>query len=236
MLNNNATTNRAGIKPARIENVFTLKTSDAEDYITKKINSIPGFEDVVVNLFTLNLTDRFAPFVIALPMSVLKKKDKSSNKNGEVMSIFSTALDESDGKSKTLINDSIHKILTAYSFDAAFRQTNNEETMRTIKSQLGLSRAQCAMIDRTRFPHVESFSDGKIKCVMMTIDPIWVFTDMLGEPDKDNRQYRILVTGLRRIDESNTEYTVRRVPAKQEKGSTYTDISKEVVRRMMGRH
>ena len=75
MLNNN-TTNRAGIKPARVENVFTLKTSEAEEFITKKINAIPGFEDVIVNLFTLNLTDRFAPFVIALPMSVLKKKDK----------------------------------------------------------------------------------------------------------------------------------------------------------------
>ena len=79
MLNNNTTTNRAGIKPARIENVFTLKTSEAEEYITKKINAIPGFEDVIVNLFTLNLTDRFAPFVIALPMSVLKKKEQDTH-------------------------------------------------------------------------------------------------------------------------------------------------------------
>lgn len=233
LTNNGNKANRANISPARVENVFNIKTADAEAYITKKINSIPGMEGIVVNLFTLNLTDRFAPFVIALPMSVLKKKDKKDKSSGDINPAFEEALNES--KSKTIVNENVYKVLMAYSFDGAFRQTDNEETMRTIKTQLGLSRNQCGMIDRTRTPHVESFSGGKVKAVMMTIDPIFVFADMLSEPDQDNRQYRIVVTGLRKIDESNTEYTVRRAPAKKESAASYDDISKEVVRRMVRR-
>ena len=234
MLNNtnNTETNRAGIKPARLEKVYNLKTADAEAYLNKKLSAIPGRDGLVVNLFTLNLTDRFAPFVIALPMSVLEKPAKQKN-NGEMMGVFANALNQSGSKSKTVVANEIFTVLKPYSFDNVFRTDGNDDTYKTIKANLGLSRTQCQMLDRTRIPHVETFADGKIKCVMMTIDPIFVFTDMLFDPNVDNRQYAIRVTNLRKIDEASAEYTVRKVPNSDNRGGNKMDgVAKEMVRRM----
>ena len=165
-----------------------------------------------MSLYTLRIADRFQPFMVLLPKTVLvnSKKNKAEHEDDEILAhLFHN--NENGGHSKKVnFAPEVYQLLKIYSYGDIFGEIEKD---RSLKASLGLTRSGIADMNFIRKPHIEKLGKGgkAAELVAIAIDPILLFTDMLSVPGaKDNHMYGIQVEHITKVDSANAIYRIRR--------------------------
>ncbi len=224
--------NRANLLPVGEDKTYEISTARASEFLKAKLNAIPGQENTSMLLITLRISDRFQPFVVLMPKTILASGKKKENEETWTAHYYEPA--GSEGKKRKLnIVKPVFELLNTYGYSDVFGDIAEDKSMR---NSLGLTRAGIADMQVVRKPHIETTSSKgkKVELVAMAIDPILLFSDMLAvNGAKDNRAYDILVENVTRVDDTNSIYRVRRAFKNNagNKGSSLNSIGASIAKR-----
>lgn len=222
---------RAGLKPAVTNGgePFEITTLEAEKFLSEKLEQIISRsndmnEDIKLSLVTLTFGKKFKPFVALLPLSILKGK---KNSNDEELSMFNPNSDSGILK----IKDSVYKFLVYYMFN------KNDSKMffdRNWRSALGISETSARKLNSMRMP--QTININRQKYVMVLLNPITVFHDMLVNIDNPGERFSVEEIRGERIDDKNFKYSMVRLPKNKKKNKKdEMDIAAELNRRLGNR-
>lgn len=176
-------------------------------------------EDVEIDLLTFFIEDKYPPFLLVMPTSVLDKPEVDE----DTPSIF--MVDHSDGaKFKRIYYELIKRFMFSKDDRNAFRSSSwrREVGLRNYNSSNILSRYATAKIVG---PDGEDVNDNKWIWdtnneykVLLWLDPIRVFHWMLVDQNNRNQEFYVNVNNVVKTNETNARYDVRRVVASKRKG------------------
>lgn len=204
------TVNRANLVPVAEDKTYEISTIRAKEFLKAKLNAIPGQENTTMLLFTLRISERFQPFIVLLPKTVLSTGKKNKDEDDSWAARYYAPSDSEGRKKKLNIVKPVFDLLKTYAYSDIFGDIAEDKS---IRSSLGLTRGGIADMQVVRKPHIESVSNKgkKVELVAMAVDPIILFSDMLAvNGAKDNSAYDIVVEGVTKVDDTNSIYRVRR--------------------------
>ena len=222
---------RAGISPSENKLPFEITTSEVEDYLQKKVNVVIdqmrknqqyAGADVEVNVVTMEMGNNFFPFMVVLPMSVIKGNKK---RNKSELSIFNPK--DEDGTVKII--DPIIRMFSSYTFDDADGRAFSSCDWRRAR---GVSANGAASLKANRRPRITRFDNGKFEKVTFLIDPIRVFHEMLIM-EGNNANFKVDITGWQKQRNGQYTYTMERVVYKNSKKKR-NHIAAELARSIKG--
>lgn len=227
-------TTRSGLTPDEDRLPYTIKTSDVESYLQRKIdvvlnrialNNHSQPEKIDIRVYTTEAGKSFLPFVVILPMEALE--DKRVKKQSQMASIFDTKGNEGTANLKR----PIYEVLSAYIFNKQDGEVFKSDSWRR---EHHVNRQATPVLLSMRTPKVVQIEGGKTKVVELMIDPARIFHDML-KTEKDNRQYRINIKSWQKIQVGEFSYKVERVLNKGGKNKKYkSTLADELNRKMKG--
>ena len=226
---------RAGLTPVEKELPFSITTTDVENYLQTKFDVVSareGDSGINVRVYTTEPSKKFLPFVVLLPLDVLKSSndDKKKKKNDDdVPSVFTRDKEESNRSCS--MKDSYYNIVGAYTYNK-----NDESAFfsKDWRERLEIRREVSPILKSLREPKVTSMNNGEVKLVTLMIDPIRVFHDMLNI-DGDNRTFRVCVNNTQKMQSGEYRYNVSRVINKGKGGKKYRDaFAEEINRKVKG--
>lgn len=225
--------NRAGIEPISTDQIFEISTQDAKNFLKAKLNAIPNRADTSLSLYTLRIADRFQPFMVLLPKTVLvnNKKNKAGNEDDEILAQFFHNNDGGGHSKKVNFAPEVFQLLKIYSYGDIFGEIEKD---RSLKASLGLTRRGISDMNFIRRPHIEKLGKGgkSVELVAIAIDPILLFTDMLSvNGAKDNHMYGIQVEHITKVDSVNAIYRLRRFRKESNENTGGRSISEDIARK-----
>lgn len=227
-MSNNVNT-KAGIRPDENELPFSISTHQVEEYLQKKVNAVVnriGEEDVQIQVYSTEAGKAFIPFMVILPTSVMKNgKNKSQDKS--IPRIFLGGVETQEDTSANM-KEEFYKVFSPYIYSKTDEAAFFSEDWRRARK---VNRDTSPILKRYRTPRVSKFNNGKETVVMLMIDPMRVFHDMLTIPD-DNRQFKPEVTGWRKVQDGDFIYQMRRVLNKNNKKKYKYTAMDELNRKM----
>ncbi len=228
-MSNEKTMTKAGIRPSTTELPFSVKTSDAENYLQSRFDLLPGvLKGTKVILLTTEVSKIFLPFIILLPTTVVKGSNKRNGGGENELSLFNP--DESDS-SRVQLQQEVYATLAPYVYNKTDEQAFFSPNWARM-CNVGTQKAQ--MLKYTRTPHIQKYGQSKHKFVAMLIDPIRLFHDMLSDVNsKEN--FRISISGSEKIRDGHFKYNVVKTANghKDRDELNYEEmIAKELNRRM----
>lgn len=205
---------RAGLTPAMASEVpYSITTQVAEDYLQRLLDTVvekgrqkgKNLPEVTVSLSTLECSNKFRPFVLILPASVLLN-NSDSKKNRDEAAIFSTS---GDGDNRTRITDYVYNVIKAffYSKDDAEAFTKSGDMKRRLRLTSSVGYHLKSMVK----PRTRKTNHGKDKCVIVALDPIKLFHHMLENPQDSNRNFLVDIGKTDKIRDGNFKYEVFKV-------------------------
>lgn len=225
-------TTRSGITPDEKKLPYSIMTSDVEEYLQKKIDTMLNRaanqnkdvdKDIEIRVYTTEAGKSFLPFVVILPISVLEDRRKQYKQN--MPSIFDTK--EYDGTAN--LRKEIYNVLSAYTFNKQDRELFKSDSWRR---EHGVNREATTVLLSLTTPKVVSM-DGNLKVVELMIDPIRVFHDML-KINNDQRNFTVKIEEWQKIQTGEFRYDIKRIINKG-KGKKYKNtIAEELNRKMRG--
>lgn len=222
---------RAGIAPNEKELPYSITTHDVEEYLQGKIDVVLNRmasqngtvkESIDVRVYTTEAGKSFLPFVVILPMDVLEKRPKKSNK--KVPSIFDTK--GTDGSAN--MRPELYKLFSAFVFNKDDEQAFFSDDWRRARH---VNRETSPVLKGLRTPKVTSMENGRLQVVSFMIDPLRVFHNML-EIEGDTRQFKVDITGWQKMQTGEYRYDVNRVINKG-KNRKYRDTLADELNRKM---
>ena len=203
--------NRANLEPVAEDKTYEISTARARDFLKAKLNTIPGQESTSLNLITVKISDRFLPFLVLLPKTVLSNsKNKSNDEDNNPLAKYYDSGNGAGKKKKVSIVKPVFELLSRYAFNDVFGDIAEDKSL---KARLGLTRTGISDMQVIRKPHIESVTSKgkKNELVAIAIDPILLFSDMLAvNGAKDNSAYDVVVEHITIVDDINAIYRVRR--------------------------
>lgn len=221
---------KAGIRPDENELPFTISTSQVEEYLQKKVDAVAnkiGDGEVNVSVYSTEAGKAFIPFMVTLPTKVMKDGKKSGDTKN-IPSIFLGG--ESQG---TEVNANMRPeyfaVFSPYTYSKTDEQAFFSEDWRRARK---VNRGSSVILKNYRTPKISKLqSNGGERVVLLMIDPLRVFHDMLTIPD-DNRQFKPEITGLRKQKDGEYMYQMRRVLNKNNKKKYKYTIMDELNRKL----
>lgn len=219
---------RSGLEPTQREIPYTISTDKAEEYLQGKINLAMKGEEISIEMLTLNLGAKFAPFVLYLPESVCTSK-KVHNTNE--LSLF-----QGDSDKKINIDQRIYKAIIPYTYN---KDDENAFFSSAWRRQCGVSQKASSILKSLRKPHLAKFKGGKIRLISVMIDPIRLFHDMLTStnPEEAKRErFRIYINECKKLKNGNCTYSIsrERYTGKHSNTSNITDVLAAELSRKIG--
>lgn len=223
---------RAGITPDEKELPYSITTADVESYLNKKMDVIcdqmskkngTDKEEIDVHVYTTEAGKDFLPFVVVLPMGVLKSKKQ---KNQNTASIFTPQ----DSDNACSMKDEYYNVFKPFIYNKDDEQAFfSDEWRRRVR----VNRETSPVLKSLRTAKVQRMNGGNTSVVIFMIDPLRVFHDML-KIDGDNRDFHIEIGNLQKINTGNYKYFMKRVINKG-KGKKYSNtLADELNRKMKG--
>lgn len=223
---------RAGITPDEKELPYSITTADVESYLNKKMDVIcdqiakkngTDKEEIDVHVYTTEAGKDFLPFVVVLPMDVLKSKKQ---KNQNTASIFTPQ----DSDNACSMKDEYYNVFKPFIYNKDDEQAFfSDEWRRRVR----VNRETSPVLKSLRTAKVQRMNGGNTSVVIFMIDPLRVFHDML-KIDGDNRDFHIEIGNLQKINTGNYKYFMKRVINKG-KGKKYSNtLADELNRKMKG--
>ena len=222
---------RGGLTPNMNELPYSITTSAACAYLQDKLDCVCSQnpddpKKIKITLATTEPSKEFLPFIIVLPYDgVVEDSGKKYNQKNDQPTInIPDDEDVEHGRGAARIRRDIFMLLKAYAYNendaAAFK---SEEWRR----RLHISRETGNNLRGLRKPKVSKINgigNGNMKVVMMLIDPIRVFYDMV-QMDGDNRQFYVNITKTQKIAAGEYRYDIKRQIAHKGKGKNGKDLS-----------
>lgn len=222
---------RSGIKPDESRLPYVITPNDVKNYLQKRIDIVLNearkngeyVPDVnIQDVISIDVTSDFIPLVLFLPESAVQINPVSEYKGN---SIFNT---NNDSKKKVKLIKPVYNALKAYVYNDEDRKSFGTVTM---KNTLKMSREKIYRIQEWSTPTVFNTKRNVPTSVVLLIDPIRIFYDMLkyvgNEPAKP---FRIVVEDTKKRENGYYKYYIRReeiTPKKEKK-----DLAVELERRM----
>lgn len=226
----NVINTKAGIRPDENELPFTIKTSDVEKYLQNKVDAVVnkiGGDEVTISVYSTEVGKAFIPFMVVLPTSVMKNGKKQAQ-NKSIPRIFLSGGDEDNGEVSANMRDEFYQIFSPYVYSKVDESAFFSEDWRRARK---VNRDTSPVLKRYRTPRISRINQGKEPVVMLMIDPLRIFHDMLTIPD-DNRAFKPEITGWRRIQDGEFIYQMRRVLNKNNKKKYKYTIMDELNRKL----
>ncbi len=219
---------RAGINPSDNALPFSVTTREVEDYLQKRVDAMVKasngkVEKVDIKIYSTESGKKFIPFVVVLPLTVLKRRPTEDN---DVEYIFNQKNDDRNVE----IKDEYYQFFRTYVYNADDEKSFFSDNWRHLTQ---VSRDTSPTLKNLRTPKVMTYSGTKV--VLFMVDPLRVFYDMVTRED-DKRQFSIDIKNFKKIETGNFRYDFNRVinNSKNKKGYNATLIN-ELNSRMRGR-
>lgn len=208
---NNITT-RAGLDPADTGKIeFDISTEKAEAFLQEKINRVikkanesgGRFNEIEVRLLTNKMGNKFHPFILVMPIEALANtKEESRNE----LKIFSGE----GGKKVVKIKKPLYDVLSLYAYNKSDEESFYSSVFR---QSIGISLEHAHSMRANRMPRIQTIHRDKnsdIKYVVMYLDPMRIFHDMLIDVKNPEQKFYISDMDVVRINGGNYNYHMAR--------------------------
>ena len=215
--------NRSGFAPRQSRYlIYEISTMDAKKYIQNKIDLVVksmrqkgGYQipNIPINLISVNTGENFKPFAISLPMSADESyyvNPEQPEEDENVNPIFMPEYDDEDCEMiKARILGPIYNALKAYKYNKADKEMISSQEFR---SKHGISRNKAKNFRDFVNPRVipiEGRSGEMQFNIILLLDPIRVFHDMLTDADNPNINFRITIEEFKEMKFGVFNHTVK---------------------------
>ena len=225
-------TTRAGLVPSNDELPYSITTTQVAEHLQRKLDAVvTGMRDkgvyrgndIKLNVVTIEISKSFVPFMVVLPMSVLK--DKQDNRRNDEPEIFRPK--EADG---TLpIYDPIMKMLSSYIYNKDDEKAFYSADWKRMRN---VTNNDANTLKFIRVPRVQKFGKD-VATVTLMIDPIRVFYDML-KIDGFNADFEVQIKRWKKYRDGEFRYDTLRCLKKNHKGGKKGnfDLAAEITRKI----
>ena len=209
---------KCGLIPTTKKVQYDITTEDVKKYIETKFATInKGLKargvdvaPIEVNIRSLKIGKNFLPFIIVLPDSVL---DRASF-DPKTPSVFRPEDDDDAVRLKPyyyrfLANYMYTKEDIGYFGSSSWRRMAGNPSAGNIRILKKYSR-----------PAIETIggvNGERTTTVLVFLDPIRIFHEMLIDNDNDKQRFNIFVTDIQNIGDSNYNFTILREVSKKNK-------------------
>lgn len=194
---------RAGINPSDRALPYSVTTSEVEEYLQKRVDAMAEASGGKVprcdiKIYSTESGNKFIPFVVILPTTVLINNKKESDDDVEYI------FNQKNEDRNVNINSAYYKLFSSYTYDK-----NDEDAFFSDdwRRQVGVYKQTSYVLKKLRTPKVNNFSGAKI--VIFMIDPLRVFHDMVTS-NEDKRDFRITITNFKKIETGKYRYDFKR--------------------------
>jgi hypothetical protein len=152
-------------------------------------------------LFSTKCSKKFIPFMLLMPLSVLKgKKDR---KDTDELDMFNPGNSDKVAQMK----DSLWKLISAYTYD---KKDENAFFSNVWRQSLGINYRMSHTLKANRLPKIQKFNKGQNEYVVCWIDPLRLFHDMLTDTEHKDASFRCIINSTDQIKGGNFKYEVYR--------------------------
>lgn len=248
---NNLSQTISGIVPVESDQQsFHVSTAKAEAFLQKKFTSMiarmnqaikqyndehpdeepqPYEEDIEVNLITTRMSSKFYPFLLVLPSSVLKDKNRAKKMKNE-LDIFNPNHTEHSANMK----DPLYQIIKSFMYDDRDRDAFFSPT---VQHELKISSRTAGNIKANCRLKLHSFDKGRATYVTVLLDPLRLFYNMTTPVGGIKKPYRIEITKVEQIKGGNFGYQFNQIfKTKNGKNKKNTDIERQILQIVTGRN
>lgn len=180
---------RSGLRPDERNLPYTITTQFVREFLQGKFDVIVDKmneantrgkkqEKIDIKLFTTGAGGAFFPFIIMLPLAVLERY--GLDESNDEPSIFHP--EEDEDLDAVLLKDEFYQLIKIYAFSKEDESAFFSDDWRR---QRKVSRETSRNLKVLRTPKVNRYDCGgeKVPFVVMLLDPIRVFHDILTSPD-----------------------------------------------------
>lgn len=220
---------RAGIVPSNKALPFSVTTSEVEEYLQKRVDSMVNSSNgkipkVNIKIYSTESGRSFIPFVVILPLSILSSVVKEEDNDIEYI------FNQKNEDRNVNIHPAYYKLFSSYVYDK-----NDEEAFFSDawRRQVGVFKNTSYTLKKLRTPKVMNFSGTKV--ILFMIDPLRVFHDMVIS-EEDKRDFLITITNFKKMETGKFRYDFKREIADSKKNKKYQKtVIEELNYRMKGR-
>ena len=211
---------RSGLRPDETRLPYVITPKDVQNYLQKRLDVVTNelrkqgkeCQDVKIqDLISIEASNEFIPLVIFLPETAVVKKQKEQIKGN---SIFA----QSSKQPGIKLRDEIYNVLKPYVYSSKDRESFGTHLM---KNTLKMSREKIYRIQEWTRPTWLKSKRSKDKNIVLLIDPIRVFHDMLKYVDAPQaKPFRINIENWKKKESGYYKYFVVReeiTPKKENK-------------------
>lgn len=225
---------KSGAVPVQTEVPFSFSTDDVQSYLQKKFNNVTDVMkknginqgDVNILVTTLRCSKKFMPFLLVLPLNTLEGKQ---NRHDNELDIFNPDSSERSEKLK----QPFYNLVGAYTYN---KKDGDAFFSPEWRRALGISVKISHMLKSTRTPKIQKVNKGKNQYVVVLIDPIRIFHDMLENVEDATEKFKVQIDHVEQIKAGNYRYEIKRVRGKNKKNKNYDEaiIERELSQRLIG--
>ena len=210
---------------------YEIRTEYVEKYLNDKFKFIndalikrgeKGVESITVNMRSLRIGKAFFPFIVMLPESVLDRFNFDPN----TPSVFRPEEDDDAVRIKPYY----YRFLSNYMYT---KEDVNAFNSTSWQRQAGIrSASNMRILRRYSRPAIESMNtqNGKSISVMVLLDPLKVFHEMLIDDNNPNQRFSVFIEGMQEVEDNNYIFTVSREINKRNK--VEKDQIQNIIRQM----
>lgn len=213
---------RSGLNPDRDDTLsYSIETRKVEEFLQNKLDILSkksGTGDIDIRVLTTEAGEKFIPFMIVLPSEVQKDYKKKQEKMPEV---FRNYEDNSD---VIRLQDHVYAFLQQYAYTKRDSKMFDSQSFR---QQMRIYRRSATTLKSLITPKRMKLNGHNDTKVIMLLDPIKVFYDMLGSED-DTRPYHVEITGWKKIETGKFRYDVDRVINRGKKKNYKDTVANEL--------
>lgn len=222
---------RCKLKESTRKVQYEIRTEDVQRYLEEKFRFIndalikrgeKGVEQISVTLRSLRIGKHFLPFIVMLPEAVLDRANFDPN----TPSVFRPEEDDDAVRIKPYY----YRFLSNYMFT---KDDINAFNSGNWKRAAGVtSNGNLQILRRYSHPAIETMNtqNGKSISVMVFLDPLKIFHEMLIDDSNPNQRFSVFIDGMQEVEDNNYVFTVSREINKRNKDEQ--DQIKNIIRRM----
>lgn len=229
---------RSGITPDENMMHFRISTEDVERYLQKKFDAVSAklraegvdAPNIDVHVDSGEASRKFVPLAITLGLDVIedKRAKEKGNNNRDELPMFNPTRNTGNYAN---ISTPYWKILEAYQYDKKDRTVFQSSNW---CHQMGVSRESSRNLVMLSVPRIHQV-DKETKIVLMLLDPIRVFYDMLINTEQTGRKFSIKIEKLKRQETGEFIYSVVRYSGKSKNSKKNNfNLAEELNRKIRG--
>lgn len=227
---------RSGLTPDENRLFIEISTEDVERYLQKKFDAVSAklrasgvdAPNIDVHVDSGEASRKFVPLAITLSLDVIEdKRAKEKGNNRDELPMFNPTRNTGNYAN---ISAPYWKILEAYQYDKKDRILFQSSDWCRKKEVSRESSRNLVMLSVPRIHQV----DKDMKVVLMLLDPVRIFYDMLVDIEHTGRKFLVRIDSLKKQETGEFIYTVFRYTDKSKKSKKKFNLAEELNRKIRG--